>query len=107
MNFGPGAALEEMRSGLREMLARAAEVGYEAPVGYHETITVFWLRMIAARLRPGETRNSHVFFEDHPELLDKRLVAQHYSKERLMSDAARAIFVEPDRAPLPAAHPPG
>lgn len=105
LKFGSGGALKAMRAGLREMLMRAVEQGYDPPVGYHETITVFWLRVIAARVRPDEARDSAAFFADHPELFDKHLIAKHYSIQRLMSDAARTRFIEPDRAPLPAAIP--
>ncbi len=105
LKFGPGGALDAVRDGLREMLAAAVAHGYDPPVGYHETITVFWLRMIASRLLPDEPRDSAAFFSDHPELLDKHLIAKHYSKQHLMSDDARTHFVEPDRAPLPAAIP--
>ncbi len=101
LKFGSGGALDAMRDGLRELLAQAVERGYDPPVGYHETITIFWLRLIAARFRPAESRDSAAFFADHPDLFDKHLIAKHYSKQRLMSDAARTRFVEPDRAPLP------
>ena len=36
-----------------------------------------------------------------PRLLDKRLLAQHYSARVLASPAARTSWVEPDRTPFP------
>ncbi len=95
------SALPAMRNGLRELLANAQRDGYEPKTGYHETITVFWLRTVH-RLMGGRTfADSNAFVRSSPELLDKRLMLRHYSKDRLMSDAARAAFIEPDLAPLP------
>ena len=67
--------------------------------GYHETITVFWLRTIANYLdRVGrdktlaELANGVVRTFDNP-----NLPLQFYSRECLFSPRARLSFVEPDR----------
>jgi hypothetical protein len=89
----------------------AASVG--KPEKYHETMTVFWVRALAAARRssansggrrlegPGANENT---FPDvlnyHPELLDKDLLLAYYSPERLASDEARSSWVEPDRRSL-------
>ena len=94
-------ALAPMRDGLRELLANAQRAGFGPKTGYHETITVFWLRTVR-RLMQGRTfADSMDFIRNSPELLDKRLMLRHYSKDRLMSDEARGRFIEPDLAPLP------
>jgi hypothetical protein len=73
--------------------------------GYHDTVTVAFLRIIAAKRRGGETfaafkhRNPDVFSKDRPILLND------YSPLQLESDAARAEFLEPDVAPLPSQNP--
>lgn len=94
-------ALPAMRSGLQELLEFARTQGYEPRTGYHETITMFWLRVVAHRMAQGEFADSNDFLDRSPELLDVRLMLRHYTKERLMSDEARRGFVEPDLAPMP------
>ena len=72
--------------------------------GYHETITVAYLRLIDAlidRDAPGGTFAS--FSTAHPTLLDRELsaVLEHYSRDLLFSKEAIRTFVEPDLAALP------
>lgn len=72
--------------------------------GYHDTITVAMLRVMADRLAACQ-RPEHweTFVASAPELLDwtRPVLLHHYSRELLFSDEARAVFVEPDRVPLP------
>jgi hypothetical protein len=67
--------------------------------GYHETLTRVWLALVrAARgAAPGPDSTSLL---DRPGL-DRAAPLGHYSRERLFSVAARAMFVPPDLAPLP------
>lgn len=68
-------------------------------MGYHETITVAFLRLIAARIEKDAgvaSGCSIAFCERHPELLDQRMLERHYSRELLFSDEARSNFVPPD-----------
>lgn len=68
--------------------------------GYHETITVFWLKKILDFL---EARKSEQLFElcnaflESP-LSGKELTFQYYTKEKLFSTEARAMYIDPDRA---------
>jgi hypothetical protein len=41
------------------------------------------------------------FIEQHPEMLDSKIMLTHYSAEVLFSDEARIKFVEPDLDPIP------
>ena len=85
---------------------------------YHETLTRFWVRIVAhasergdippvgrarrslrAAYPPGPTFAETL--EAHPMLLRKDLPLQHWSRETLYGDAAREDWVEPDLAPLP------
>jgi len=69
--------------------------------GYFETLTRVWLVLVAdARSRSFAT-NSRELLERCPELFDRTLPSRYYSKELLSSVRARALFVAPDRAPLP------
>ena len=70
--------------------------------GYHETITLFYIRAIRRHLNDaGETRTL-------AELLDGLLKAcgarnfpfEYYSRERLLSWEARTGWLEPDLKPL-------
>ena len=69
--------------------------------GYFETLTRVWLVLVAdARIR-SSAHSSQQLLARCPELLDRALPARHYSKALLATPRARAIFVEPDLAPLP------
>lgn len=89
-----------MRAGILRL--NAAHGLEETPrSGYHETMTRAWLCLVAS-LAPRGQHDSRAFCEAHPELLDKSLVSRFYETATIRSDRARATFVPPDRAPLPA-----
>jgi hypothetical protein len=69
--------------------------------GYHETLTRVWLALVAKLRTTATETTSDAFVEAHAGSLGRDAVLSHYSRERLMSVRARAIFVEPDLAPLP------
>jgi hypothetical protein len=94
------AALEKVRKGIQKLNGRIG-----SPDGYHETVTVAYVRVIASRLADGE--DYPAFRGRHPDLFDRTLAAllRHYSKERLFSAEARTGFVEPDREELPDGQP--
>jgi hypothetical protein len=90
------AATERVTSGIR----RLAET--YGKTGYHETITLFWLRIVAAFA--GE--HEHLALPALANALidkcaDKDLISRYYSSEVLASPKAKAEWVEPDRQPLP------
>ena len=65
---------------------------------YHETITVFWLQIVAEKLRDLPRESSlltkcNVVVES---LCDAGLMLEYYSAELLFSDKAREEFVRPD-----------
>ncbi len=69
--------------------------------GYHETLTRAWLRLVASAMgATPEVADSRAFLVAHAERLAKDAPLRHYSRERLMSAEARAVFVPPDLAPL-------
>jgi hypothetical protein len=94
-------ALDRMRNGIRALnAANSVPEGLER--GYHETVTVAWMRLIAAALRAsGPAADSRAFFEAHPGLTDKFALRRHYSRDRILTAEAKARFVTPDLAPLP------
>ena len=96
LRFPPADALERVRSGIRKL---NGQIG--SPDGYHDTITVAFVRVIASRLVGGEPYDA--FRDRNPDLFDRTLPAilRYYSKEHLYTPAARREFVPPDREPLP------
>jgi hypothetical protein len=89
-------ATDKVTSGIR----RLAETYGKS--GYHETITLFWLRVVACfvadreNLTLPELANTLI---DH--CVEKNLISRHYSADLLASAKAKAEWVEPDLKPLP------
>jgi N-formylglutamate deformylase len=69
--------------------------------GYFETMTRVWLVLVAAAQRESRAQGSQQILERCPELLNRELPLRYYSKGLLTSVRARAVFLEPDLAPLP------
>jgi hypothetical protein len=67
--------------------------------GYHETLTRVWLVLVRAERRRLPHADSASFLEAHG--VDRNVPLRFYSRERLFSVAARAVFVPPDLADLP------
>ena len=66
--------------------------------GYHETLTLFWLRTVRAFLE-AERNEARALVHLANELIasaDKSLPLAHYTREHLFSPEARADWVEPD-----------
>ena len=69
---------------------------------YHHTITLVWMRLVAAALRDdGGADDFDRFAGAHPELLDAAAPRMFYSADLLRSEAARSGWVEPDIRALP------
>ena len=86
-------ALAQMRSKIRQY-NEAVGIRNTAMSGYHETLTVFWMRL---------TKNFMIMHADHPLVdvinkfikrhPDKELPLQYYEKELLFSVKARSRWV--------------
>ena len=73
-----------------------------ATLKYHHTLTLFWMRLVAAALvETPEGCTFEDFLASHPELCKKNLPAEYYSETLLQSAAAREGWVEPELQPLP------
>jgi hypothetical protein len=67
---------------------------------YHETLTRFWIRLVAHAIQVEPAIDDFdVFVERFPLLLDGSIVKRHWSVEALAS--ARAAWIEPDVLALP------
>ncbi len=72
--------------------------------GYHETLTLFWIGAVAhhrARQDPRDPLHARVVALLAGDLGRSDYPRDFYSGDRLMSQAARARWVGPDRRPLP------
>ncbi len=87
------AALDRMRSSLMRFLDHH-EVDRKQ---YNETITVFWIEMVARQLNGMGPEIALVDkCNDVVETMSNKLMLEYYSPERLWSDEARMTFVSPD-----------
>ena len=97
--LGPAdAALARIRSGILRFNTNVLG----RPEMYHETVTVAFTCLVAERRRVGEAWESFATRID--DFLDRKspVLLRYYSADRLFSDEARARFVDPDLAELPA-----
>ncbi len=70
--------------------------------GYHETITVAWMKLVQFTLSEyGPAPSAEEFLAAHENLVNRKALRFFYSHEQLMSWRAKAEFVEPDLARLP------
>ena len=91
--LGKEAALERMRSALMRFLDHHGVDRKQ----YNETITVFWIELVAEKLNEIGAGVSLVEKCNRVvEGMSKDRVLEYYSAERLWSDEARARFLAPD-----------
>jgi hypothetical protein len=93
-SLGTGEATDRMRSALRRFVDHHGVDRRK----YHETMTVFWIKMVAVEVGRMSTKATLVEKCNQviESLQDKNLVNKYYSKAILDSDEAREAFVVPD-----------
>jgi hypothetical protein len=96
--LGPDAAIQKAADGIRNL---ALQNGL--PTLYHDTITRAWVYVVAAAIGHSSSASFTGFIEEHPRLLDKHLLLEHYTSGVLTSPQARATWVAPDVRPIPGA----
>lgn len=90
------------RSAERELFAALERRARATNGSIHCTRTVAWLAVV--RAARADVPTAHGFarlLALHPELLDRRLLDAHYDPSTLADPSAAAVFVAPDRRPLP------
>lgn len=100
-------SLEEATGRMRRGVQRynAANGIEQTPTGgYHETLTIAWMRVLHATIAAyGPAAGPDEFLDQHPHLGSKVMLRLYYTRSRMMSTQARYGWVEPDLAPLPRA----
>jgi hypothetical protein len=101
LQYDPREALSLVRAKIQRYNA-AHGVRTTPTGGYHETLTVFWMRYVRAFLEDGrnEARSLVALANELAAAADKNLPLAHYTRERLFCAEARAAWVEPDLLPL-------
>lgn len=94
--------ISEATTKLRQNLLRFLDHHQVDRQKYNQTITVFWLQMVAnvlEELAQGATlvEKCNAVSES---LNHSELVFKYYSREKLLSDEAREVFVGPDLHPF-------
>lgn len=94
-------AIEKMRNGILNLLANGFKVDLTNEMPYHETITVFWIRAVAAFHVASNGKPLGDRIAEMVAKFDKEYLLTFYSRELVFSDCARKAFVEPDLAQIP------
>ncbi len=93
---GATAAPAVVADGIRRFAA-----GHRHGDRYHETLTAFWVRLVAHAVQDGpDIDDFDGFLRAYPLLLDAQLPLRHWSRDALFAHAARASWQEPDIIPL-------
>ena len=92
-------SVQEAANKMRETLRRFAAAAGK-PQKYHETITLFWVHLLAQAQTAGRAGCLEDVVHANPQLLEKNFPLAYYSANRLFSDEARASWMEPDLKPL-------
>ena len=116
--FGLAGAIPKVTAGIRAY-NKSQNIVDTPTSGYHETMTLAWLHLVAAMLAvygptgavspdgpsllPPGAPPSLEFLEAQTQLHEKKLLRLFYSRERFCSPEAKYHFVPPDLAPFPAA----
>jgi len=93
------ASVQDAGWKMRETLRRFATAAGKVEK-YHETITLFWIYLLAQAHAMNRGESLEGIVRARPELLEKHFPLTYYSRSRLFSDLARATWVEPDLKPL-------
>lgn len=100
-HYSLAEAIERMKSGIHQY-NQSVGISNSQTSGYHETITLFWLRKIQAVLidQPSTQFTPILWNNLSQQCSNSKLPLQYYSHDYLMSWQARSSWVEPDLRPL-------
>ena len=87
-------AYELVKEALHQLLIHN---NIEPSAKYHETQTKAWLLAVEQfKQKSNQCHSADKFIEVNPALLDTSLLLTHFSSQKLFSDEARNIFIQPD-----------
>lgn len=96
-HFGDDEGYVRMADAIRRFATHAGK-----PEKYHHTVTLAWMRLVAAARRSQSgAANGSEFVAQNPDLLHRSVLLIHYSPAVIDSEIARRSWVEPDLAALP------
>jgi hypothetical protein len=102
IHYSPAEATNQIRKGIQQYNA-AHGIPTTPTGGYHETLTLFWCRLVQQFL--ADRQAASLTLETVNALIqrccDPKLPFVYYSRDRLLSLEARITWVEPDLQPLP------
>lgn len=90
-----------VRSGIQKYNA-ATNTPESLERGYHETMTLAWLKLVHFTLHEyGPAASADEFLEAQEHLLNRKALRFFYSHDHLVSWRAKAEYVAPDLTPFP------
>jgi hypothetical protein len=94
--YGVPEAIDLISDGIQRTARYAG-----APQKYHATVSRAWVELIGHHASETHEEDFTRFVEDHPALLDKRLLTRFYRPTTLASPHAKQGWLPPDLAPFP------
>nr|GID90522.1 hypothetical protein Ade03nite_94460 [Actinoplanes derwentensis] len=94
--YGVSEAIDLISDGIQRTARYAG-----APQKYHATISRAWVELIGHHAFDTQQQDFAGFADQHPALLDKRLLTRFYRSTTLASAQARQGWIPPDLAPFP------
>ena len=106
LHYDPTEAMRRLREGIRQYNTVCGVANTDTS-GYHETITQFYVVIIAYFLKGQDSIRpiDQLAVDLIKTYGDRHLLFVYYSQERLMSQIARRQWIEPDLVPLPKDNP--
>lgn len=87
---------------MRNSLSRLIQHNGVPPSKFHETLTRAWILAVHHFMNQTASSDSaDELIDQHPAVLDTKIMMTHYSAEILFSEKARGEFVQPDLDPIP------
>jgi hypothetical protein len=71
------------------------------PQKYNATISRAWVELVGHHADHSNAADFDTFADQHPALLDKKLLTRFYRPATLARDEARTNWITPDLAPFP------
>ncbi len=94
--YGVPEAIDLISDGIQRTARYAG-----APQKYHATVSRAWVELIGHHATDSPHQDFASFADQHPALLDKRLLTRFYHSATLGSAQAKQGWIPPDLAPFP------